>query len=844
MAALLIGAWIITGAVVLAATPFPDRGPGDLAHATSKVPRPIYVVGHEAGVGLEEPVVGAYVAEAPGGPLWVLYSIDKTDRSVMAAVAVDARTYDRVQASWRLIPTGAWKDLGFIKSPGEWALGGVALLAVLTGFGVWGAGLAARTVLARRRVPASPWLRVVTHPIFVAFLLAGGIGFVVLPFLRPWTRALKVQMAFRAALGWSAFAGAFAVAGAYPEGDLPSVTGVSFILGATALAWAFAWVVLRPAGQRHLLALARLPRDTDLGEMTARAQVEAAAAEERDRLRLARGRGRRIVGGLAGRSGARTITAPGGPMLVGELPKSDRSGVRVQTPDQLPDWSDVGGMAQLKRDIAASVGRLLAFPAEAEELGVAFGGLLLFGPAGTGKTFIARAVAGEYGLNLIAVSAADLSSSLRGEESRNVRSLFRVARENGPCVLFFDEFDAIARRRDDGGLSGEDRTTLSVLLGELEAIRDRRDVIVVAATNDVHAVDPAAIRPGRFDRQIRVDLPDREARREIFRTCLADRHRVAADVDLEILAESSTGMTPAAIARAVRRAATMVLDAIAGGDTLREITQADLIDALHGGAGRDRPTVEEWSWDRLVLDERTKAELRQMQALIEHPETATRMGLQPLTGLLLYGPAGTGKTTVARVLAAEAQCNFYPLRGSDLVSKWVGDTERNIADAFQRAADNAPAIVFIDELDALAPQRGVGVGVSYMDRAVNQLLQEIDGLHSRPGVFVLAATNRPDVLDPALRRGGRLSREIEIGMPGPSERETLLRRHTARMPLAGDVDIVQLAALTEGWSGADLAALCQQAGMVALLRTEGGMQTAAVEMADFHEALTEVAGHR
>ena len=266
------------------------------------------------------------------------------------------------------------------------------------------------------------------------------------------------------------------------------------------------------------------------------------------------------------------------------------------------------------------------------------------------------------------------------------------------------------------------------------------------------------------------------------------------------------------------------------------ITQDALLHALATRGGQDRPTVEGWSWDRLVLPDAVKAELRAVQSLVEEPERARALGIEPPTGLLLTGPPGTGKTTIAKVLAAEARCSFFPVSAADVTSKWVGGSEESVERLFARAREAAPAIVFLDEIDALGSARGADGGEATYDRQLNQLLQEMDGLVGRRGVFVVGATNRPEKLDPALVRGGRLSRTIEIPLPDEQGRLAILRGATAAMPLDG-VDIAPVAAATADFSGADLTALCQQAALAALMRTRDASATPTVTAADFDAAL-------
>jgi len=271
------------------------------------------------------------------------------------------------------------------------------------------------------------------------------------------------------------------------------------------------------------------------------------------------------------------------------------------------------------------------------------------------------------------------------------------------------------------------------------------------------------------------------------------------------------------------------------------LTTQHLLAAIERYGGEDRPTVEHWSWDSLILPDEIKAQLQQLQAVIEDPESAARFGVDPPTGLLLAGPPGTGKTTVAKVLAAQARASFYPISAADVISKWVGDSERNIRQLFERARENRPSIVFIDEIDAIAGRRGEALGVH--DSHVNQLLAEIDGVSGQRGVFVIGATNRPDQLDPALLRGGRLSRTIFLGLPDEAGRLAMLRLHTARMPTV-DVRFAELAAATEGFSPADLKSLAQEAALAAMARTNADERAPAVGHQDFVEAVERLEAGR
>ena len=526
-------------------------------------------------------------------------------------------------------------------------------------------------------------------------------------------------------------------------------------------------------------------------------------------------------------------------LLGGGLGGDGSGDFEVEPPEELITFADVGGMETLKREVRDTVGLMLQHPEEAERYGIEWNGMLLHGPPGVGKTFFARAIAGEYGLNLIHVSTGDLVSSLVGGSSRNIDKAFETALQNLPCLLFFDEFDSVAQRRDNTP-DQESRRTVNQLLTSLEAHRDERQLLVMAATNSIEHLDPAVIRPGRFDRHIRIDLPDAEARRAIFLTEL-DERPTAADIDLDALVQRTEGMTPAAIEKIVDMAALEVFRKAAEAGEGVELDTDHLLAAIERYGGQDRPTVEHWTWDSLVLPPAIKAQLQQLQGVIEDPESARRFGVEPPTGLLLAGPPGTGKTTIAKVLAAQARCSFYPISGADVMSKWVGESERNIRQLFERARENRPSIIFIDEIDAVAGRRGQ---VEVHDSHVNQLLAEIDGISGQRGVFLIGATNRPDQLDPAMLRGGRLSRTIMLGLPDEAGRLAMLRMHTARMPTVA-VRLEELAREAEGLSPADLKALCQEAALAAMARARpaghdgerDGEAASAVTHEDFEEAL-------
>jgi transitional endoplasmic reticulum ATPase len=570
----------------------------------------------------------------------------------------------------------------------------------------------------------------------------------------------------------------------------------------------------------------------DAGRVVEDVAVVAAAAAAWAGISALRARRRTKAPGAA----PAPASADGGGSSTADAPATERGRVQARAfvvvpPSRLPTFAAVGGLSDLKTEMRDTFGLVLAHPKEADAYRIAWNGLLLHGPPGVGKSFFARALAGEFRTNFIPVATADLVSEYAGAGPGLVERVFTFARSKEPAVLFFDEFGAVAQARD---VSDTPSTSdiLRQLLQSVEATRGDHRLLVVAATNDLDDLDPAVIRPGRFDRHVRLDLPDTQARAEIFDVAL-DGRPVAKDISAPALAAHSQGRTPAAIITAVDSAALAAFRQSAGTGRLVRITQADLLAALDHSGGHDRPTVENWSWKRIILPPGVLAELRELQTILEDPEQCRRFGIDQPSGLLLAGPPGTGKTTIAKILAAEAACSFYPVSGADVTSRWVGESERLIARLFHRARDNAPSIIFIDELDAIGSGRGE---LGAYDRQLDQLLQEIDGMAGQGRVFVVGASNRPDTIDSALLRGGRLSRTITIPLPDVEARRAILKLLTAAMPLHG-VDLDELAADTDGFSGADLRALCQQAAVEAMIRS-GHASAASISSADVARALS------
>jgi transitional endoplasmic reticulum ATPase len=495
-------------------------------------------------------------------------------------------------------------------------------------------------------------------------------------------------------------------------------------------------------------------------------------------------------------------------------------------------WEDIGDLEEVKEKIREIVELPLKHPELFERLGIEPPkGILLYGPPGCGKTLLAKALANETGAYFIAINGPEIMSKYYGESEQKLRQIFEDARKNAPAIIFIDEIDAIAPKREE--VVGEvEKRVVAQLLALMDGLEERGKVIVIGATNRPDAIDPALRRPGRFDREIEVPPPDKKARREI----LAVHTRnvpLAEDIDLDKLAEITYGYTGADLAALVKEAAmnalrrflkehAIDLDKPIPSELLQKlkVTMADFYKAMRNVAPSLMREVlievPEIHWDDIGGLDLVKQQLREaVEWPIKYPHIFEQMGIRPPKGILLYGPPGCGKTLLAKAAATESGANFIAVKGPEVLSKWVGESEKAIREIFKRARKAAPAIIFFDEIDAIAPVRGHDVsGVT--DRIVNQLLTEMDGIEALRGVVVIGATNRPDLLDPALLRPGRFDRIIYVPPPDLKARYEILKIHTRKIPLAEDVDLVELSRKTEGYSGADLEALVREAVMLAL----------------------------
>lgn len=493
-----------------------------------------------------------------------------------------------------------------------------------------------------------------------------------------------------------------------------------------------------------------------------------------------------------------------------KTPSENLENIGVIPPDKLPKFIDVGGMEQVKQELRQTVGIMTSKSKEAQNLGVNFNGVLLFGPPGVGKSYLVKATAGEMGLNFISVKVSDLIGMYTGESSKNISAIFKVALKNAPCLLFFDEFDAIAvSRGSDGGITTEDSRVVNELLRNLEEIRSASGkVIVFAATNNKDQLDEAVIRSGRFDRQIFIPLPDTAARKAIFETRLKNKP-IAQDVNLDELVLKTEGMSAADLSTIIDKAALKLISASGAGQQIT-LNQASLVDAIVNFREKQKPNVTKLTWDDLILQDEVITELKRLVKVIENSDTTLKLGIEPPKGVLLYGPPGTGKTTIAKVIANEAKASFFSISQADIFSKWLGESEKNIKKIFDEARRFKPAIIFIDEIDAVVAKRGGEAG-AWTDKTVNQILQEIDGLKDSSYVFVIGATNVPDMIDPALLRGGRLSTQIEIPSPGKIERQKLFSLFLKNIPVVDDLNLEELVKNSDGYSGADIKEICQRA---------------------------------
>jgi len=517
-------------------------------------------------------------------------------------------------------------------------------------------------------------------------------------------------------------------------------------------------------------------------------------------------------------------------------------------------YEDIGGLQEEIQRLREMVELPMRHPEIFQRLGIdPPKGVLLHGPPGCGKTLLARAVANESDANFFSINGPEIMSKFYGESEARLREMFQQAEKNAPAIIFIDELDSVAPKREE--VTGEvERRVVAQLLALLDGLTSRGNVIVIGATNRPNALDPALRRPGRFDREIEIGIPDKKGRHEVLQVHTRGMY-LADDVDLRKLSEVSHGYTGADLAALSREAGMKALRRYLPEIDLEQerippavlekmkVTMEDFMNAFREitptamrEVAIEVPTVH---WDEVGDLEEVKQELREsVEWPLKNAEVFERMGIKPPKGILLFGPPGCGKTLLARAVATESEANFISIKGPEVFSKWVGESEKAIREVFRKARMSAPSIVFFDEMDSLVPRRGSGYGDSGVaDRVISQLLTEIDGITALQDVVVIAATNRPDIVDPAVLRPGRFDRLIYVPEPGEEGRLQILKIHAKGMPLAKDVDLQELARATKGYSGADIGSACREAAMYALRKD---MNTKEVALTDFSEAFKKV----
>ncbi len=533
-------------------------------------------------------------------------------------------------------------------------------------------------------------------------------------------------------------------------------------------------------------------------------------------------------------------TDPSGPIIINDATKvsvSEDSAKAVQASQEgkVPSitYEDIGGI----RNEIARVREMIELPLRHPELFKRLGveapkGVLLHGPPGTGKTLLARAVANETNANFYSIGGPEIMSKYYGESEEKLRNVFEQAEKNAPSIIFIDEIDSIAPKREE--VSGEvERRIVAQLLSLMDGLKSRGKVVVIGATNRVNAIDPALRRPGRFDRELEIGVPDREGRLEILQIHTRGMP-LAKDVNLEKLADISHGFVGADLQSLSKEAGMRSLRRILPNidlssesipsDTLRKIivTMTDFMDVIkemEPSAMREVfVEVPDISWDDIGGLESIKQEMQEaVEWPLKYQGIFTFADAMPPKGILLYGPPGTGKTLMAKAAANESEANFISIKGPELLSKWVGESEKGVREIFRKARQAAPCIIFFDEVDAIAPKRGGDFGDSHVtERLISQLLTELDGLEILTNVVVIAATNRPDIVDAALLRPGRFDRLLYVPPPDRDSRIQIIKIHIKKKPLDDAVNIERLADQTEGYTGADIASLSSAAVMLAL----------------------------
>lgn len=495
-------------------------------------------------------------------------------------------------------------------------------------------------------------------------------------------------------------------------------------------------------------------------------------------------------------------------------------------------YDDVGGCRRQLAQIREMVELPIRHPELFKNIGIKPPrGILLYGPPGSGKTLIARAVANETGAFFFLINGPEIMSKMAGDSESNLRKAFAEAEKNAPAIIFIDEIDSIAPKRDKA--QGEvEKRIVSQLLTLMDGMKSRSQVIVMAATNRPNTIDPALRRFGRFDRELDIGVPDDIGRLEIIRIHTKNM-KLSEDVDLERIAKDSHGFVGSDLAQLCTEAAMQCIrEKMSIIDWEDDTIDADVLNAMYVTQEHFRESIAKTNpsalrethvetpnvtWEDVGGLVDVKRELQELvQYPVEFPWKFEKYGMSPPKGVLFYGPPGCGKTLMAKAIATECQANFISIKGPELLTMWFGESEANVRDVFDKARAAAPCVLFFDELDSVARARGGHGDSGASDRVINQILTEMDGMNVKKNVFIIGATNRPDVLDPAITRPGRLDQLIYIPLPDKASRSAIIRANFRKSPLAEDVDVEQIAAATHGFSGADLAGICQRACKMAI----------------------------
>lgn len=553
-------------------------------------------------------------------------------------------------------------------------------------------------------------------------------------------------------------------------------------------------------------------------------------------------------------------TSPGGIVRIGP---NTQVGVQVEPVDLSKiegvknvidvSYEDIGGLKEEVKKVREMIEIPLKRPELFERLGIAPPkGVLMHGPPGTGKTLLAKAVASESDAHFILINGPEIMSKYVGGSEENLREFFEEAEENSPSIIFIDEIDAIAPKREE--TAGEvERRTVAQLLTLMDGLKSRGQVVVIGATNRPDSLDPALRRPGRFDREIEIGVPDSEERKEVMEIHTRAMP-LGEDVDLTEIADTTHGFVGADLESLAKEAAMRVvrriLPDIKDGEEIPQevlkkiiVTKDDFKKALkeiQPSALREvLVQVPDIKWDDIGGLDNAKQELQEaVEWPLKYPENFEKFGVKPPKGTMLYGSPGTGKTLLAKAVANESEANFIAVKGPELLSKWVGESEKGVREVFRKARQTAPTVIFFDEIDSIATARGGGEGDSGVtQRVVNQLLTEMDGMEELQDVAIIAATNRPDIIDPGLMRPGRFDRHIKVDNPNEEGRLAIFNVHTKDMPLAKDVNLEKLAKGTDGYVGADIEAVCREAAMLTL---RDNIEAKEVTMKYFNKAMEKV----